>query len=73
MNEVIESYYNKYGKKYQIGRDFCGRVIRQFGDSKAAYHFLEFINNVTENCPNYMNRSFDDIVRDYNISQAYDV
>ena len=67
MNEVIESYYKQYG----VGRGLCSEAIRHWGDSKRTHRFLEFVKNVKDNCPTY-DKSFDDIVRDYNISQAVD-
>ena len=62
---------NHYQELYHVGYELCSEAIRHWGDSKRTHRFLEFVKNVKENCPTY-DKSFDDIVRDYNISQAVD-
>ena len=60
---------NHYRELYHVDAGLCSEAILRFGDSKYTHRLLEFVKNVRENCPTY-DKSFDDIVRDYNISQA---
>lgn len=66
-SEVIEHYYKQYG----VGRGLISQAIQRYGDSKYTHRFLEFVKNVQENCATY-NKTFDEIIKDYNISQAVD-
>lgn len=65
--EVIEHYYKQYG----VGRGLISEAINRWGDSDRTRRFLKFLKNVQENCPTYR-KTFDEIVKDYNISQAVD-
>lgn len=67
-NPTINAYY----KEYPVGVGLCAEAIRRFGDSKRTHRFLEFCRNVKENFPSYdfSNKTFDDIYKDYSISQA---
>jgi len=64
-SEVIENYYKQYG----VGRGLISQAIQRYGDSKYTHNFLEFVKNLQKNCPTYR-KTFDEIVKDYNISQA---
>lgn len=63
--QVIENYYKQYG----VGRGLISEAIRRYGDNNYTRRFLKFLKNVQENCPTYR-KTFDEIVKDYNISQA---
>ena len=67
IKQLVETYYVKYG----VGRGLIYEAIQRYGDSKYTHHFLEFVKNVQDNCPTYR-KTFDEIVKDYNISQAVD-
>lgn len=64
-HEVIEHYYKQYG----VGRGLISQAIQLYGDSEYTHRFLEFVKNVQKNCPTY-NKTFDEIRKDYNISQV---
>ena len=65
--QLIEHYYKQYG----VGRGLISQAIKLYGDGEYTNRFLEFVKNVQENCPTY-NKTFDEIIKDYNISQAVD-
>ena len=67
IKQLVETYYVKYG----VGRGLISEAIQRYGDSKYTHRFLEFVKNVQENCPTYR-KTFDEIIKDYNISRAVD-
>lgn len=67
IKQLVETYY----VKYEVGQGLISEAIQRYGDSKYTHRFLEFVKNVQENCPTYR-KTFDEIVKDYNISQVVD-
>lgn len=67
IKQLVETYYVKYG----VGRGLISEAINRWGNSDHTRSFLKFLKNVQENCPTYR-KTFDEIVKDYNISQAVD-
>lgn len=67
-NPLINYYYTVY----PVGAGLCAEAIKRFGDTKRTHRFLEFCLNVKKNCPNYdfSTKTFDEIYKDYSISQA---
>lgn len=62
---------NHYRELYHVDAGLISQAIQRYGDSKYTHRFLEFVKNVQENCPTYK-KTFDEIIKDYNISQAVD-